>query len=36
VTKVGAAGFFSAMQKVSIGEVSAETGQAEIAETRQN
>lgn len=36
VTKVGTAGFFSAMQKVSIEEVSAETGQAEIADTRQN
>lgn len=36
VTKVGTAGFFSAMQNVSIEEVPAETGQAEIAETRQN
>lgn len=36
VTKVGTAGFFSAMQKVSIEEVSTETGQAEIADTRQN
>lgn len=36
VTKVGNAGFFSAMQQVSIEEVSAETGQREIAETRKN
>lgn len=36
VTKVGTAGFFSAMQKVSIEEVPAETGQAEIADTRLN
>ena len=36
VTKVGNAGFFSAMQKVSIEEVSAEVGQSEITETRQN
>jgi hypothetical protein len=36
VTKVGNAGFFSAMQKISIEEVSAEVGQSEIAETRQN
>lgn len=36
VTKVGNAGFFSAMQKVSIEEVSAEIGQSEIADTKQN
>jgi hypothetical protein len=36
VTKVGNAGFFSAMQKISIEEVSAEVGQSEITETRQN
>jgi hypothetical protein len=36
VTKVGNAGFFSAMQKVTIEEVSAEEGQSEIADTRQN
>ncbi len=36
VTKVGNAGFFSAMQQVSIEEVSADIGQSEIADTRQN
>lgn len=36
VTKVGNAGYFSAMQKVSIEEVSDEIGQSEITETRQN
>jgi hypothetical protein len=36
VTRVGNAGFFSAMQQVFIEEVSAETGQNEIADTKQN
>lgn len=36
VTRIGNAGFFSAMQQVSIEEVPAETGQREIAETRKN
>jgi hypothetical protein len=36
VTEVGTAGTFSAMQAVSIEEVSVEEGQREIAETRAN
>lgn len=36
VNKVGNAGFFSAMQQISIEEVSADFGQSEIADTRQN
>lgn len=36
VTRVGNAGFFSAMQQVFIEEVSAEEGQNEISDTKQN
>ena len=36
VTKVGVGSSFSAMQKVTIEEVSDEIGQSEIADTRQN
>lgn len=36
VTKIGTSGTFSAMQHISIEEVSAEEGQKEIEQTRQN
>jgi hypothetical protein len=36
VTKIGTSGVFSAMQQISIEEVSVEEGQKEIEQTRQN
>ncbi len=36
VTKVGTAGFFSALEKVSIEEVPTDVGQSEIADTKKN